>query len=110
METSESPMLIMRFLAAIAAGGVLGYYWMRTARYGTNLPDFLLLVLAAITLVPLAACAIFEAGHFVLFGAIALTRLYVGVLAMPTSAWIIVTCVYSTVITGLYTAFFLQED
>lgn len=102
-------LLIVRFLAAIAAGGTVGFYWMRTFRYGSNLPDLLLLVLAAITLMPLAACAIFEAGHFVLFGTFALTRLYVGVLEMPTTAWIIAACVYSTVLTGLYTAFILQN-
>lgn len=109
METSEALMLIVRFLAAIAAGGAIGYYWMRTSRYGENLEDALFLLLSAITLLPPLALVIIEAGHLVLFGTIAFTQLYADVLGISTTARIIVTCVYSTVITGLYTTFFLQD-
>lgn len=110
MEPFEAAVLGARFLAAVIAGGAVGYFWMRDARYGTNLPDMVFLIFGAILLTPLAAFAIIEAGHFVLFGTLGLTHVYQSVAAMSTTAWIVTACLYSTVIAGACTIFFFQKD
>ncbi len=114
MFTTATLLLAIRVGAAIAVGAGIGYLWMRTKRYDSNLPDLFFGIFAcavgAFQLGLPAAAAIIEAGHFVLFGSWGNSKFFAHMMSMSATTWIVHAFLGSIAYTGVIKALLNERD